>query len=61
MDRLNRATLLERAPEEYHARVRLFMEFAGKSDVVDVPDPYYGALRTAPRHRVRVRCAGLRA
>jgi protein-tyrosine phosphatase len=42
MDRLNRATLLERAPGEYHDRVRLFMEFAAGSDVEDVPDPYYG-------------------
>ncbi len=42
MDRLNRATLLERAPEEYHGRVRLFMEFAGDTDIEDVPDPYYG-------------------
>jgi len=39
---LNRATLLERAPEEYHGRVRLFMEFAGDADIEDVPDPYYG-------------------
>jgi protein-tyrosine phosphatase len=42
MDRLNRATLLERSPEEFHGRIRLFMEFAGRSEVDDVPDPYYG-------------------
>jgi len=42
MDRLNRATLLDRSPEEFHGRIRLFMEFAGSSEVDDVPDPYYG-------------------
>jgi protein-tyrosine phosphatase len=42
MDRLNHATLLELAPAEFHERIRLFMEFAGDSDVEDVPDPYYG-------------------
>lgn len=42
MDRLNHATLIDRAPEEFHARIRLFMEFAGNSAIEDVPDPYYG-------------------
>lgn len=42
MDRLNHATLIDRAPEEFHARIRLFMEFAGGSALEDVPDPYYG-------------------
>ena len=42
MDRLNRETLLERSPLEYHGRIRLFMEFAGGSSMEDVPDPYYG-------------------
>jgi protein-tyrosine phosphatase len=42
MDRLNRETLLERSPLEYHGRIRLFMEFAGGSAMEDVPDPYYG-------------------
>jgi protein-tyrosine phosphatase len=42
MDRLNRETLLERSPASRHERIRLFMEFAGDSDVEDVPDPYYG-------------------
>jgi len=42
MDRLNRETLLQRSPASSHERIRLFMEFAGRSDVEDVPDPYYG-------------------
>jgi len=42
MDRLNYVTLLERAPEPSHERIRLFMDFAAGSDVEDVPDPYYG-------------------
>jgi protein-tyrosine phosphatase len=42
MDRLNRETLLDRSPEPFRERIRLFMEFAGDSEVEDVPDPYYG-------------------
>jgi len=42
MDRLNYVTLVERAPEEFRERIRLFMEFAADRDVDDVPDPYYG-------------------
>jgi protein-tyrosine phosphatase len=42
MDRLNRETLLERSPAGSHERIRLFMEFTGRRDVEDVPDPYYG-------------------
>jgi protein-tyrosine phosphatase len=41
MDRLNRATLLERSAVRYHDRIRLFLEFAA-ADALDVPDPYYG-------------------
>jgi protein-tyrosine phosphatase len=42
MDRLNREALLERSPAPFRERIRLFMEFAGDSEVEDVPDPYYG-------------------
>jgi protein-tyrosine phosphatase len=42
MDRLNHATLVDRAPVAFHQRIRLFMEFAGDRAVEDVPDPYYG-------------------
>jgi protein-tyrosine phosphatase len=42
MDRLNREALLDRAPVEFHDRVRLFMEFSRNTAAVDVPDPYYG-------------------
>jgi protein-tyrosine phosphatase len=42
MDRLNRDLLLERSPGEFRDRIRLFMEFAGRDEIEDVPDPYYG-------------------
>jgi protein-tyrosine phosphatase len=42
MDRLNREALFARSPESSHERIRLFMEFAGSSELEDVPDPYYG-------------------
>lgn len=42
MDRLNREVLLERSPPQFHARIRLFLEFAPDVDEEDVPDPYYG-------------------
>ena len=42
MDRLNYVTVLERAPESSHERIRLFMDFAAAAEVEDVPDPYYG-------------------
>ena len=41
MDRLNHEMLLEQADEEYHDKIRLFLEFSsGHED--EVPDPYYG-------------------
>jgi protein-tyrosine phosphatase len=42
MDELNRATLLDVCPPDYHARIRLMMEFAPRLQRKDVPDPYYG-------------------
>jgi protein-tyrosine phosphatase len=42
MDPLNRATLLELSPREFHGRIRLLLEFAPQLGREDVPDPYYG-------------------
>jgi protein-tyrosine phosphatase len=42
MDPLNRVTLLDRSPPEYHPRIRLLLEFALQAGRLDVPDPYYG-------------------
>jgi len=42
MDRLNREVLLARSPGSCRERIRLFMEFAGSSELDEVPDPYYG-------------------
>jgi protein-tyrosine phosphatase len=41
MDQLNHVTLLDRAPEEHHEKIRLFLEYSSRSER-DVPDPYYG-------------------
>lgn len=45
MDRLNYATLLDRSPPQYHARIHLLLEFAGAAAREDVPDPYYGGAK----------------
>ena len=42
MDRQNLEHLLEMAPPEHRARVRLFLEFAPRLGRDEVPDPYYG-------------------
>ncbi|HEX7374994.1 MAG TPA: low molecular weight protein-tyrosine-phosphatase [Steroidobacteraceae bacterium] len=42
MDRDNRRELLARSPAHLRPRVRLFMEFADRPDMPEVPDPYYG-------------------
>jgi protein-tyrosine phosphatase len=42
MDRDNQAALLARSPARARDRVRLFMEFAARPDMPEVPDPYYG-------------------
>jgi len=41
MDRLNLATLQESADPEFHAKLRLFLQYSDNRDL-DVPDPYYG-------------------
>ncbi len=42
MDRQNLRTLERRSPAQARERLRLFLEFAPGSDVLEVPDPYYG-------------------
>jgi protein-tyrosine phosphatase len=42
MDRDNRRELLARSPAHLRHRIRLFMEFAARPDMPEVPDPYYG-------------------
>lgn len=42
MDEENLQELRRRARPEYHARIRLIMEFAPRAPVRSVPDPYYG-------------------
>ncbi len=42
MDKDNLWELRQRAPEAYRSKVHLFLEFAGGSQVSEVPDPYYG-------------------
>ena len=42
MDRDNLALLRQACPEELHGKLRLFMEYATRIRVDEVPDPYYG-------------------
>ena len=43
MDRSNLAALERLRPQHAHARLCLFLDYAGGSGLADVPDPYYGA------------------
>jgi protein-tyrosine phosphatase len=42
MDEDNLSALLDVADEQYHGKVRLFLEFSKSMPVREVPDPYYG-------------------
>ena len=42
MDEDNLANLQAFSEEAHHHKIRLFLEFAGESDMREVPDPYYG-------------------
>ena len=42
MDEGNMSALRHRCPPTYRARLRLFMEYAKRGSVREVPDPYYG-------------------
>jgi len=42
MDQDNLRALHESADDEFHGKVRLFLEYAGSSPGNEVPDPYYG-------------------
>jgi protein-tyrosine phosphatase len=42
MDHANLEDLQQVAPVEQHGRIHLFMQFASRWNVDEVPDPYYG-------------------
>lgn len=42
MDRDNLELLRQACPQEHHAKLGLFLEYASQSASVEVPDPYYG-------------------
>jgi protein-tyrosine phosphatase len=42
MDRNNLGDLRRVAPNDAHAQLKLFLEYAGDPAVLEVPDPYYG-------------------
>jgi protein-tyrosine phosphatase len=42
MDRLNFETLRLEAADEFHEKIRLFLDFSASRQGTDVPDPYYG-------------------
>lgn len=41
MDELNLVTLIDRAPQEHHEKIRLFLSYTAGPES-EVPDPYYG-------------------
>jgi protein-tyrosine phosphatase len=49
MDRSNLAELESRRPARATAQVALFLEFAPDTDVLEVPDPYYGGIEDFER------------
>lgn len=42
MDHDNLKLLRQACPQEHHAKLGLFLEYAAQSASVEVPDPYYG-------------------
>jgi protein-tyrosine phosphatase len=42
MDGDNHSTLIERAPAQYHGKIRRLLSFSRKYPNLDVVDPYYG-------------------
>jgi protein-tyrosine phosphatase len=42
MDQDNLEWLTAQAPDEYHDKIRLFLEFSSGDPSASVPDPYYG-------------------
>lgn len=42
MDNENYSDLIAQSHEEYKDKVNLFLEYAKKADINEVPDPYYG-------------------
>lgn len=42
MDQDNLEWLLSEASEEFHHKIRLYLDFSRQSPGADVPDPYYG-------------------
>jgi len=49
MDRRNLRTLEAARPRQSRAKLRLFLEYAPQSGLLEVPDPYYGSERDFER------------
>lgn len=45
MDRENLSLLQQRAPREFHSRIRLMLDYAPDAYTREVPDPYYGGAK----------------
>lgn len=45
MDQGHHEILMRRSPEVYRPKIQLFMSFARRHQVEEVPDPYYGGLQ----------------
>lgn len=42
MDTRNLADVMQKAPDTYHGRISLLLDFSPERNVLEVPDPYYG-------------------
>lgn len=42
MDTRNLADILKKAPSDFPGKIQLFLDYAPESNVIEVPDPYYG-------------------
>lgn len=42
MDTRNLADILKKAPSDFGGKIQLFLDYAPQSNVIEVPDPYYG-------------------
>ena len=42
MDHANLRDLISQAPDQYQHKLHLFLSFADRTDIEEVPDPYYG-------------------
>lgn len=42
MDTRNLADILKKSPSDFSGKIQLFLDYAPQTNVIEVPDPYYG-------------------